>query len=529
MKKARVDRALPLFDHRLRPYQKDAQVAVRKDFRAGHKAVLMEQPTGTGKTHTFVLLPKEGARTLVIVPFISLISQTVKSIRKLRECEADIEQADLNATPESEFVVASWQTLHSNERWRKFVGKCDLVVVDEAHHGFTVESRDILKALVGGGAYVLGCTATAYRSDKTSLLGFYEKVSYTYSLRDAIKDGYLVGPRCLIHYLKSVDLEGLARASGADFAPEELDRIMRQEEAQQEIAQLFHQNHARGAKALMFCHSVKQAIVQQEMIQTRYNVPTSIVHSYMSPQDRMDQLDAYMKGDNELIVNVGVLTTGWNFEKVQEIFLAKPTKSLNLYTQMIGRGTRSLDGLLDISMNQEERLAAIATSDKPYFTVHDLTDSSRCHKLQTCIDVLAQQDGEVKERVKRRAEEKPMELEEIDQAIAAEIQEQKEHKRLEREAEIERRRRLVVGMVFTKEERDLFLDPDRDLPTRREFRAPFGKYKGQPLRNINIGYLEWFVSNCKLTPWWNDVISNHIRFRRSLARKDAEGKTNGRP
>ena len=86
-KKKQEDKPLPLFDHRLRPYQKDAQIAVRKDFRAGHKAVLMEQPTGTGKTHTFVLLPKAGARTLVIVPFISLISQTVKSIRKLRECE----------------------------------------------------------------------------------------------------------------------------------------------------------------------------------------------------------------------------------------------------------------------------------------------------------------------------------------------------------------------------------------------------------------------------------------------------------
>ena len=71
---------------------------------------------------------------------------------------------------------------------------------------------------------------------------------------------------------------------------------MRQEEAQQEIAQLFHQHHVKGTKALMFCHSVKQAIVQQEMIQTRYKVGTSLVHSYMNAQERQDQLDAYMKG-----------------------------------------------------------------------------------------------------------------------------------------------------------------------------------------------------------------------------------------
>jgi superfamily II DNA or RNA helicase len=171
---------LPLFDHRLRAYQKEAQVKIREDFRAGNKAILIEIPTGCGKTITFVLLPREGARTLIIVPLIGLIGQTVKAIRKLRQCEPDIEQADLSAIPETEFVVASWQTLHSNERWRKFVGKVDLVVVDEAHHGFTRESRDVLQALIQGGARVLGCTATAYRSDKQSVLGLYEKVSYTY-------------------------------------------------------------------------------------------------------------------------------------------------------------------------------------------------------------------------------------------------------------------------------------------------------------------------------------------------------------
>ena len=516
------DKPLPLFDHRLRPYQKEAQQALRRDFKAGHKALLMELPTGTGKTPTFVLMPREGARTLVIVPFISLIGQTVGTIRKLRECEPDIEQADLSATPECEFVVASWQTLHSNERWRKFIGKVDLVIVDEAHHGFTIESRDILKALIEGGARVVGCTATAYRADKTSLLGLYEKVSYTYSLRQAIADGYLVGPRCRIHYVKSINLKGLAKASGNDFSPEELDRIIRQEEVQQEIASLFNNTHERGAKALMFCHSVKQAAAMQELISTRYDIGTSLVHSYMSPGERQDQLDAYMKGPHELIVNVGVLTTGWSFDSVREIYMAKPTKSLAKFTQMLGRGTRHATDIINNSMTKEERLAAIAASDKPFFTVHDLTDSSRCHKLQTCIDVLAGQHGDVKEKVKRRAEEKPLEIDEIDEAVAEEIEAEKEQRRLEKQEEIERRRKLVISMEFDEEERNLFLDPDRDTPKRREYRMIFGKYKGQPLRNIKISYLEWALREANLTPFWRDVISAHVDFRRAMARRQQE-------
>lgn len=513
---------LPLFDHRLRPYQKEAQVKIREDFRAGRKAILIEIPTGCGKTITFVLLPREGARTLIIVPFISLIGQTVKAIRKLRQCEPDIEQADLSAIPETEFVVASWQTLHSNERWRKFVGKVDLVVVDEAHHGFTRESRDVLQALIQGGARVLGCTATAYRSDKQSLLGLYEKVSYTYSLRQAIEDGYLCGPKVKVHYVKSVDLKGLARRAGADFPADELDRILRSEQAMQDIAQLFNQSHVPGRQALMFAHSVAQATCLRDLIVDRYGVKTSLVHSYMSQGDFDDELRAYTDGNNELIINVGCLTTGWDHPPVSEIYINKPTKSLAKYTQMVGRGTRTLEDTISQMMSKAERLDAIAGSAKPHFTVHDLTDSSRCHQLKTCIDVLAGQSKEIIQKVRKQAEDKELGLAEIDAAVQAEIEAEREMARLEREAERERRRRLVVGMSFDSESRDPFAPPDRDTPRRREFRMIFGQYKGQPLRNVPVGYLEWALREGKLNPFWRKVIQDHVNFRHSLKRQDIE-------
>ena len=517
-----MSKPLPLFDHQLRDYQKDAQVAIRKAFKSGDRATICEMPTGCGKTRMFCTLPKEGARVLIIVPFISLVSQTVSSIRHLRQVEADIEQAHNSALPESDFVVASWASLHSNGRYKKFLNKVDLIVVDECHHGFTVESRDMLKEFVDQGAYVLGVTATAYRSDKTSLLGFYDSVAYTYGLRQAIDDGYLVGPRCMVHYVKSIDLKGLAKRSGTEFQAEELDRIMRQEEVTQEIAALFNKQHVRGAKAIMFCHSIKQATQMQVMIESRFKIRTSLVHSYMPPDERQEQLDAFMTGDNELIVNVGVLAIGWDYPKLSEGYFCKPCKSLNRYTQQVGRLTRTVDNCIADLDTPEERKAAIAASGKPYFTVHDLTDSSRCHKLQTCIDVLAGQHGEVVKKIKRKAEEVPMEMEEIDKAVADEIAAEKEQLRLAREEEIQRRKKIVVGMEFSAEERDLFLDPDRDTPKRREFRMIWGKYKGQPLRNINLGYLEWAHREGKLTPFWKKAIGDHINFRRSVARRDAE-------
>lgn len=507
--------ALPLFDHFLRPYQRECQTKVRQAFRSGKKKLLIELPTGCGKTRTFVLLPRPGARTLVIVPIIDLISQTVKTIRKLRDCEPDIEQANLWAVPESEFVVASWQTLISGDRYKRFVGKVDLVVVDEAHWGFTATARDILDQLVEGGARVLGCTATAYRADRQALCGFYDEVAYCLSLRQAINDGYLVPPRVKVHYVRSVNLAGLAKKAGADFQAEELDKILRSEEALQDLASLITRNHRPGAKGIVFAHSVKQATLLRDLMVDRHSMPCSLVHSYQSHEEYKSELDGFMVGDRELIINVGCLTTGWDYPPLSEIFLAKPTRALNKYTQMVGRGTRSLDGVLDGLETAEERKAAIAASAKPNFIIHDITDSSRCHKLCSALDVLTEQTGTAKAKVVQKLEDHEASLEELDKAVEAEMEAERQAARLHREAERKRRAGVVVGVEWDSEDRDPFADADRDSPRRKEWRCPFGKkWKGQPMRVVDKGWIEWALREAKLTPMWRRVFKDELDRRK---------------
>ena len=518
VRKRQVTEVLPLFDSQLRQYQKDAQTTARADWRSGLKSLLIEMPTGTGKTRMFVTLPRDGARTLVIVPFISLIGQTVKAIRELRDCMPDIEQADLSALPESEFIVASWQTLHSNDRWKKFIGKVDLCVIDEAHWGFTTDARDVVHGLIEGGARVLGCTATAYRADKQSLLGLYEKVSYSYGLRTAIDDGYLVPPKCYVHYVKSVNLKGL-RGSGTDFPAEELDRILKSESALHDIAQLYHKNHVPGKQAIMFCHSIKQAVMMQEILSDRYKVKANVVHSKMPVPDCREALKEYTDGKMDLIINVGMLTTGFDHPPVAECYIAKPTRAISKFTQMIGRCTRTLKGVIDDCNTAEERKAAIAASDKPHFVIHDITDSSRSNKIVSCLDIMTDHTKEMKAKVRRKNEEKPMDLEEIDACVAEEIEAEKQQALLEREAERKRREKLVVDLEFDKEERDIFLDVDRDTPKRREFRFPFGKFRGQPLRVIPMWYLTYALENFNLTPFWKQVVGDHVHVRKRYEEK----------
>lgn len=523
---------MPLFDERCRDYQRDGQIAIRKDFMAGHRKLVAEFPTGTGKTFIVTTLPKEGARCLFVVGMLTLVQQAVNAISRFRDVEADIEQAEYKAEGGSPWTVASWQSLLRGDRWKKYLGKVDLVVVDECHHYYTAASLMVLEELVKHGARVLGVSATCYRSDKQSLLGFYDKVSFTYSIRQAIADGYLCSPRARCHYVSSIDLDGLRRKSGSDFDAKELDSILRTETALHEIARLYFNHHKPGEKAVLFAHSIRQAEALREILSDRYGVQASLVHSKQSKQDYRDELEMFLDGDRELIVNVGCLTTGWDYDRLSEVFIAKPTRSLNKYTQMVGRGTRTLKGVIDGLETAEERKAAIAASQKPHFIIHDITDSSRCHQIKTVVDVLAEEGQSAKHitKLKRKTEEEDLGIEELDALLQEEIEADKAADAVLREAQRKQRMGSVIGMTFDSEEVDILAKPDRDTPKRREFYSPLkhGKYARQPLRSIPLDYLAWLRDKANLTPFWKKVVTEHIEMRQSQERYHKEMTHNPR-
>jgi len=508
-----AEQHLPLFDDHLRPYQRDAILKIRSSFARGNKAVMAVLPTGMGKTRTFTILPRDGAKILVICPQIELVGQTVASIKALRRRAAGIEQAG-NRWENEEWAVACYATLLP-ERYKKFLGKVDLVIVDECDDKFSLAFRSMMKEFMDHGARVLGVTATPFRGDKSSLFGFYEDVPFCMELREALDECWLVRPKVFVHRVKSVDFSKLSKTR-TDYKPEELDALLTSEQVLHDIASLIDTHHKRS-HGVVFCGSVRQSQMLRDLLVTRHGRKVSCVWGTQKPEEREAEMAAFRSGANSLIVNCNVLGRGVDIPEINEIFNARPTKSKARYLQVLGRGLRSLGGVLTNGMTLEERRAAIAASAKPDWVVHDITNTCKFHEPVIAIDVLLSGPKEIIDKVKEQNEDKEADLGELDEALAEAVEEQKEQERLAREEEKKRRAGLVVSVSFDSKQRDLFDRADAKSPHVRTFRMLFGKYKGYPISSPDIpdSYIEWVIEKGRLTPYWYQVYIKELERRQA--------------
>lgn len=509
---------LPLFDDFLRDYQKDFILSTRASFRAGNQAVMGVLPTGMGKTTSVVCLPREGARCMVMVQADALVPQWVSTIRHLRRRAATVEQASEFAEGGEEWVVAMMQSLAMNERWKKFIGKTDLIIVDECDVHFSIAFRAMMQEFIASGTRVLGITATPYRGDKASLLGFYQTVSYCMELRDAFRQAWLVEPDVTLHRVKSLTFDALSKTR-VDFKPEEICGLLESEAVLHEVCNLIKERHT-GTHGVVRCRSVKQAQKVREILTERYGIKASCVWGTQNSEERAREIAAFESGEHPIIVNCRVLGRGWDCPAVRAIFNAAPTKNKATFVQGLGRGTRALPGTLNNKQTLEDRRAAIAASAKPRWDWHDLTNTSRYHTPVTAIDILLAGSREIIQKVKEQKEGEKVTLAELDEEMAEEIRKAEEMEKLAREAEKERRRGAVVGVTFDSSSRDLFAAPDAKTPKVRGWYMPIrGKYRGRPLRDpvIPVSYLKWALREANLNAMWVTAFSQEIERREARA------------
>jgi len=505
-----------------RPYQVEAREAIEKAFEE-QDAIIVEMATGLGKTEIFTQLIKqwEIGRCLVIAPQITLIGQAYHKISKRTGIAPGIEQAHnwSDETPwgRSPFVVASKQTLERGRYQR--IRDVGLVIVDECHLSITSSWAKMLTHFMNDGAKVLGVTATAKRHDKKSMKNIYQGCAYQYGIVDGIRDGWLCNARTLCVELESLDLSGVTTSNtvlGRDFNQQQLNAKLESWETIFEIAEVTAKE-TRGLKTVVYCSSVEEARMVSDRLADHYGINSKWIcadTNKCSKEERISSLQSFTSDPNGVthLCNVGILTTGWDFPGLEAIVMARPTKSKSLYTQIFGRGTRPLEGVVDFAgSTPESRRAAIASSAKPSFKMIDLVDASIAHKIMTSPNVMAGTWGvEVVERVKKKMDEE-MDLEEAMSEADKEVREEREQ--LERQE----RARVQAQVQYRTREVDPFSN-DGTKPKRKKEKGArflFGRFKGLLVREIPSWYLQGVMNDKpKLKEGWlKQAIRRELQIR----------------
>lgn len=327
----------------LRPYQREALAAIQREL-AAHRSTLVELPTGTGKTVVFAADARDvamsGGRTLVLVHREELRKQAQA------KCTAaglytEAEQGKLRASLHARVVVASVQTLAREARLHRFPrDHFARVVVDECHHVVSDSYGVILDYFET--AKVLGVTATPKRADGVALGEVLETVAYRLDLRQAIRDGWLASIVARRVVLDGVDLSRIKTRAG-DLAQDELAEIMAQERAIRGVVEPLL-DLAGARKTVVFGVDVAHAQRLAEELNRRLPGSARAVSGETGEDEREELLAAFSRGEFQFLCNCALLVEGWDEPSVECVAIARPTKSVGLYVQMVGRGTRLYPG-----------------------------------------------------------------------------------------------------------------------------------------------------------------------------------------
>src|SRR5467141_120904 len=330
-----------------RPYQYEAVAALLAATARGVQRPLLVLPTGTGKTIVFALLvQRRGGRSLILAHRDELIQQAVDKLRLVDPTlPLGIVQAERDELT-APTVVASVQTLSRRPRLARLVPDFQTIVIDEAHHALAPTYRRILDYCRAGrpdGPLVVGVTATPERGDHHSLREVFEGIVYQKTLLEMMQAGYLVDLRAL-QVLLQADFDALRTPHG-DFVEAELETLLLAANAPAQVLAAF-QAHAADRKALLFTPTVALAYAMAATFRTA-GIPAEALDGTTPLATRRAILQRLHSGVTRVVANCAVLTEGFDEPSIDCIIVARPTQSLPLYQQMLGRGTRIYPGKTD--------------------------------------------------------------------------------------------------------------------------------------------------------------------------------------
>lgn len=330
---------------KLRDYQEKSISLLKQSFRAGKTRPILELPTGAGKTvilaHIVARSLDKGHKVLFVVPYISLIEQTIRSFEAQGLPTAGVIQGNHELTDSKKRLqIASVQTLT-----RRKISDYGLILIDECHIQYT----GFLNHLKTITTPVVGVTATAY---SVGLGHHYNNLIQPITMYDMIEQGYLCS---YIAYSTSKPDMTNVKINNGDYATGESSEAMTKPQIMGDIISTWLKL-GENSPTICFAVDVKHANYLGSEFD-KINVSNQVITA-KTPMDVREIIFAeFKKGKIKLLINVGTLIAGFD-SIVHCIIHARPTKSQIVWKQSFGRGCRVSDGkerliLLDHAGNCE--------------------------------------------------------------------------------------------------------------------------------------------------------------------------------
>ena len=329
----------------LRPYQREAVDAAVSFLKGpGRHNAIEVLPTGSGKSLIIANIVKDlGEPVLIFQPSKEILEQNLSKLHSYGY-QAAVYSASKGRTEVGNITFATIGSV---------IGKTGLfdnfrhVIVDECHLVNAKEGmyKAFLEALTKSGAKVLGLTATPYRLATNSYgpeLRFltrtrprvFRDMIYYVQNRQLFDAGYLARLEYVSH--NGFDRSKLkVNSTGADYTDESVQTYVWASNLPVKLVQVIEREMETRKNVLVFTRFVEEA---------RYLVGkidgAAIVTGESSKKERAKIIDGFKRGTIPVVCNVGVLTTGFDYPELETVIIARPTMSLALYYQMIGRCTR---------------------------------------------------------------------------------------------------------------------------------------------------------------------------------------------
>lgn len=322
----------------LRDYQQQCVDRLRAAFKQGHRRVLLVAPTGAGKTvmfsHLTQRLTERGNRVLLLAHRDFLLDQIAGTLARFK-----ISHGFIAAKRKAQLChlaqVAGVHTLKS--RTAKIAWQPDWIICDEAHHATAGSWNAILGAYPT--ARVVGVTATPQRLDGKGLGEVFEKMVLGPRVQDLIDRGFL--SRVKYYSPATVSTEGLHTRMG-DYVQSEIEQAVNTRGVTGHAVD-WYRKACNGAPAIAFCASIAHSEnVAEGFREAGYR--WQALHSKMSHTDNQAAIQKLASGELHGVSSCDIISEGFDVPVVTAAILLRPTKSLGLHLQQIGRVLRPAPG-----------------------------------------------------------------------------------------------------------------------------------------------------------------------------------------